>query len=414
SLNIMDSLPSTPLYSYMYLALVYIGLIIWLLMWLMHLIGQFSIKKNDSLPLRLDSHLDHLSVSGVTIIRPLRGLEDNLEKCLTSSFTQSFSPIQILFVVEDEKDPSIHVANSVSSKFPNIDSSVIIAKRSSMNPKVSNMIAGFNNAKYDLVWVCDSNVITQPDFLSLAVSQFNANPSKIGAVHQMIWSTQFNSFGGLLESVFLNTTHARMYLALNNINVASCLMGKSNVYSISEIKKLGGIDSVANYIAEDNVIGQKFWNAGKRHRLTPRLATTSVNNLSLSDYCSRRIRWIRTRKFNVLSATLFEPFTECLLNGLFASFSLSYLFHPFNPYAFFFAHVFVWFALDLIFYSRQSHQIPPNYLKDSFSFPQFLFGWLLRESLALPIWLVAIFGNSVVWRGCTYLLNSDGTINKFI
>ncbi|OMJ13885.1 Ceramide glucosyltransferase, partial [Smittium culicis] len=83
-------------------------------------------KKNDSLPLRLDSHLDHLSVSGVTIIRPLRGLEDSLEKSLTSSFIQSFSPIQILFVVEDEKDPSILVANSVSSKFPNIDSSVII------------------------------------------------------------------------------------------------------------------------------------------------------------------------------------------------------------------------------------------------------------------------------------------------
>ncbi|OLY81260.1 Ceramide glucosyltransferase [Smittium mucronatum] len=349
---------------------------------------------------------------GVTIIRPLRGLDDRLEDSLTSSFTQTHSPIQVLFVLQDEKDPSIEIANKVSSNFPNIESSIVIAKRCALNPKVSNMISGFKEAKYDMVWVCDSNVVAESEFLSLALDCFANAPGKVGAVHQMIWASQFNSFGGLLESVFINTTHARMYLALNFSQIGSCLMGKSNVYSISDLEKLGGISSVANYMAEDNVIGQKLWSTGKRHRMTPILAATSVNGLSLFDYWSRRLRWIRTRKYNVTAATLFEPLTECFLNGAIASYSLEYLFNL-QPLPVFLTHVIVWFSFDLVFYLRQRAQVSESINRGSFTPLQFLVGWFFRELLALPIWLSAIVGNSVSWRGINYILNTDGTINSF-
>jgi len=42
-----------------------------------------------------------------------------------------------------------------------------------------------------------------------------------------------------------------------------------------------------------------------------------VGPLSVKDYFSRRIRWIRARKYMTIGATLMEPFTESILLGIF-------------------------------------------------------------------------------------------------
>ena len=48
---------------------------------------------------------------GVTIIRPIKGIDPELTSCLESSFCQNYprSKLQILFCVDDPNDPSIPI-----------------------------------------------------------------------------------------------------------------------------------------------------------------------------------------------------------------------------------------------------------------------------------------------------------------
>lgn len=50
-----------------------------------------------------------------------------------------------------------------------------------VNPKINNLIHSYINAKYDLIWICDSNISIDRDTLLHAVPHFQ-DPN-VGIVH---------------------------------------------------------------------------------------------------------------------------------------------------------------------------------------------------------------------------------------
>jgi len=124
--------------------------------------------------------------------------------------------------------------------------------------------------------------------------------------------------------------------------------------------------------------------------------------MSLWDYVWRRVRWIRVRKHMVFAATVLEPFTESLMLAFVGSLSCGMLFST-PSWAFFPLHFFLWFLVDLdVYTSIAGHSIRQE------SFLPFLLAWIGRETLAFPIWILAIFGDEVVWRGQKYQVLHNG------
>lgn len=67
---------------------------------------------------------------GVTIIRPLRGLDCNLYENLESSFLQRYPQhkVEIIFSVAEEDDQAIPVVKDLMERFPQVNASLIIGK----------------------------------------------------------------------------------------------------------------------------------------------------------------------------------------------------------------------------------------------------------------------------------------------
>jgi ceramide glucosyltransferase len=123
-----------------------------------------------------------------------------------------------------------------------------------VNPKINNLINGYESAKYDLVWICDSNVFVEPDTLSCAIAALE-DSQNVGLVHHAPEGMHAQSFGALLEQMFLNTAHTKIYLVINWLAVDSCIIGKSIIFRRSDLARSGGLESLSNYLAEDNMIG---------------------------------------------------------------------------------------------------------------------------------------------------------------
>ena len=256
------------------------------------------------------------------------------------------------------------------------------------NPKIRNMSRGYREAKGDIIWIIDCNVWIGSGVAGRMVDLLcGFTPANSGTkykfVHQLplvvdITDTSVSSalkspngnlsgfkpsflshFGGLLEEMFLSTSHAKFYTAISTVAVAPCVVGKSNMFRRSHLNALTigtalrspGIDSFSDNICEDHLIGDLLWrapvpvsvmvsaeNEGKppgtpskgtsststppskwrNHALLPSdLAIQPTFYLSLSDYLARRVRWLRVRKFTVTLATLVEPGTESLLCTLY-------------------------------------------------------------------------------------------------
>jgi ceramide glucosyltransferase len=68
------------------------------------------------------------SVPGVSILRPLKGLDTNLYENLETTFLQEYPNFEILFSVADEHDQALSVVRDLRAKYPNVKTTVIIGK----------------------------------------------------------------------------------------------------------------------------------------------------------------------------------------------------------------------------------------------------------------------------------------------
>lgn len=347
-----------------------------------------------------------------------------------------------------------------------------------VNPKINNLVKPFAAAKYDIVWVVDSQVWLSAQALGRAVDALMMAPpspqpqflqrrphgNRVGLVHHAPSGVlPADSWGSHIERVFLSTNHAKMYLAINSVAVDSCVMGKSNMYRKSDLARVpdaffehdGCLPSTADehitgligsrafdtpgdvmdddvvrhasrplsrfgiYLAEDNMLALSLWRKplSLAHRVAPGdVAHVAVGDIrTIGEYARRRMRWIRVRKHMVPAATYLEPFTESLVAGLCGWFGIRvWLLAPLLVQSsrsfvalcfvlFYAAHLALWSRVDFAVFMalRAGNPLPDSEQR------RLLPAWCMREVLALPIWLWAMLGSTVTWRGRRYLILPD-------
>ncbi|KAF7499977.1 hypothetical protein DV113_002030 [Geotrichum candidum] len=205
-----------------------------------------------------------------------------MESCLASSFQQNYPKFELIFCLESDSDPAIDVVTELIKQYPSVDAKIMISdEKYGPNPKINNLAKGFSAAKYDIIWVLDSNVWVSQGTLKRSVDRFNSNP-KIALVHHLplCVSIDGTSRGSNLDEMFMLSSHSKFYTAINFVGIAPCVMGKSNLYRRSVLDKAvsvkllksiepgTGIRHFAQFIAEDNMIAQCIWDNGGRTALT--------------------------------------------------------------------------------------------------------------------------------------------------
>lgn len=366
------------------------------------------------------------------------------------------------------------------------------------NPKIRNMSRAYREAVGDVIWIIDCNVWVAKGTVGRMVATLRGDGTKRlnKFVHQLplvvdtIGSTvedethglldggapnsgsqirttsqaskesptlsaadrnYWTIGGGRLEEVFMSSSHAKFYTAINTVAVAPCIVGKSTMFRRSHLNSLTdnkGIDFFSENICEDHLIGDLLWKQqipdekrgekwGKHALCFGDLAVQPMANMSVREYWSRRVRWLRVRKFTVTLATLVEPGTESFLCSLYGAFGISTIpyfhehfgiSHTWTAFALFWLlSVGIWCAVDWTLYlhlhSAKSIEVdehtpafaqPPR-RRTRRPFGEWLFAWLGREALALPIWLWAFYGGTTVeWRGKKFWVGMDMKVHEVV
>ncbi|KAJ3415827.1 hypothetical protein HDV05_004100 [Chytridiales sp. JEL 0842] len=346
------------------------------------------------------SSLPQSEAVGVSILRPLKGVDANLKHNLESSFRQDYPNFEIIFSVASANDPAVHVVNDLKREYPKVDAKLIIGTDERVvNPKVNNLLKSYRSAKNDTVWILDSNIYVDPKCLARSIDLLSL--PNVGLIHHVPIGIRPHGLGSLMERAFMNTAHAKLYTFINNLNVASCVIGKSSMFRRSNLAIVGGLEYFGKYLAEDNIIAQTVYKQGFRHIISSDMAFQPLGHVSMKEYLKRRFRWLRIRKYSEKLATVVEPMTESIVCGILGALSFKSLFE-FSFWAIFCIHMALWFLGDLVLISI----IEPTVWDD---FGSFLLGWVLRELTAFPVYVYAFPGTTVEWRGTKFQLNFDAT-----
>ncbi|XP_064404837.1 ceramide glucosyltransferase-B-like isoform X1 [Halichondria panicea] len=339
-----------------------------------------------------------LQSQGVSIIKPLFGYDSNMNDNLESFFELNYPKFELLLCVGEKiNGPSLPLITELRAKYPAVDVKVFQGGEDvGPNPKICNMMPGYRDAQYPLMWFSDSRIHTSPDNLTEMMSHIG--DLNVALVHQMPFVSHVEGFAGYLDKAYFGTQFARMYLIGDLLNL-NHIVGMSWLLKKDALEKVGGLKAFGEYLAEDDVIGQALGKSGYKLALSTKLAVQNSGAPSTVLFRERIIRWTKLRANMSPLFFMLEPITECLPNALILGFySKSFGFSFLSFIALF---ITIWFLSDLVYL----HVLSNGNLG---SLWLMFLAWLYRESTAYWYFLLGWVSREVTWGGKRYRLLPGG------
>ncbi|MDH4442740.1 MAG: ceramide glucosyltransferase [Rhizobium sp.] len=321
----------------------------------------------------------------VTLIRPICGLENNLERCLASSFRLDWPAYEILFCVAKADDPAALLVRRLIAEHPQIPARLLVGEdQFSANPKLNNVVKGWRSARHDWIVMTDSNVLMPPDNIETMMARWDG---QTGLVCSPPAGTEPENFGAHLESAWLDSFQARWQLFADATGFGFA-QGKSMLFNRQLITRLGGFERLGEEVAEDAAATLLIRGAGLKVRLVHEPFPQPLGQRNIAAVWKRQLRWARLRRASFPLYFLPEVFTGAALPALAViAASIAGNLPAVTPLA----YLAVWYAAEIGL--AHAYRWPSGW--------RILPAMLIRDLLLPALFVAAWFGSGFEWRGNT-------------
>ena len=324
---------------------------------------------------------------GISILKPLCGVDDDLEANLASFATLSYPKYEVVLGVKDKLDPAYAVACAAVARWPRIMRLELQHGEPGLNPKVNQLITLAGVARYDILVISDSNTRVGPNYLEEIAHTFE--DPRVGVVSHPVSGIGEQTLGSLMDNLYQSTNGGAGQIAAKQAADQDIVVGKSMVLRREDLDSLGGFYSVRNVLAEDFVLGRWMTRRlGKRAVIARSPVYNVSQKKSLKAFFMRYVRWsiihhtcIPTPVY--LAHSLLNPLPWAVISALLSpsAFTLGLVG----------AGAVVKVAIDLTVF----HLLRSGYATPWMAAPAVL----IKDMLLFVAFVNGLFARSVDWRG---------------
>lgn len=329
----------------------------------------------------------------VTILKPLCGSEPLLYENLRSFCDQDYPAFQVIFGVRDGNDPAVQVARRLIEEFPHRDLGLIIDERLvGTNHKVSNLANMMPAVRHDRLVIADSDIRVGRDYLSALAGPLD-DPA-VGLVTCLYRARPVGTLWSRLGAQFVNEGFLPSVLVANMLGSTDFGFGATLAVRRTVLERIGGFPALADYLADDYLLGAQTRRLGLRTVLSPYLVETVVHEPSFAALVAHELRWARTirlvRPWGHAGSLFTHAFPVSLIGAA--------LIHSLPWSA---ALPLLALFLRLVLYSSVRSSLR---LSDSAT------AWLVpfRDLLSFTIWSMSFLRRRVRWRQRELSVHTDG------
>jgi ceramide glucosyltransferase len=244
----------------------------------------------------------------ISILKPLKGVEDGLESYLESFYTLDYPKYELIFAVHSEDDPAIKIVETLSAKYPNTLARLIIAKNPSYNnAKVFSLEQMAKVAKFDILVITDSDTSVCKDYLSALATAFASE--RVGAVTNLYRGVGANDFWSKLEALGMSTEFMSGVIVAEWLEGMKFTLGPSMAIRKSNLEQIGGFAAMADFLADDFVLGNWVASAGSEVVLSTHIINHHATSPGFYSSFKHRLRWNRSTRFSRPSGYIGQGFT---------------------------------------------------------------------------------------------------------
>jgi ceramide glucosyltransferase len=324
-----------------------------------------------------------LGAPGISVVRPICGIENHGEDTLRSAFRLDYPRYEIIFCAASANDAAVPLVRRLIAAHPHVPARLLIGNEAiSDNPKLNNVCKGWRAAQYDWIVMADSNVLMPRDYVQRLLATWRADT---GLVASPPVGSRPDGFWAELECAFLNTYQARWQYTSDSIGLGFA-QGKSMLYRRRLIESVGGIAALAAEPAEDAATTKIVRDAGLRVRLVDAPFEQPLGYRAARDVWARQVRWARLRQASFRRYYALEIFGSAGVPLIAAAYVAAAAGLPLASVVVVAA---IWYGAEAALAYAAGWQLGARGL----------LAWMLRDLLLLWLWIDGWFGTAVVWRG---------------
>jgi ceramide glucosyltransferase len=340
----------------------------------------------------------------VTLLKPVKGVDPRMYTGLVSHCRQQYAGnFEIIFGVSSLDDPAVGEIARLQAEFPACAIRLVECReRLGTSGKVSNLVQMLRQARYEHVIINDSDICVSPEYLTRVMECFaDAQVGMVTAPYigrtaevqpaMSVWSR--------LEALGISTDFLPGVLAARWLEGGIRFgLGSTLATSKTVLAKVGGLEPLVEYLADDYEMGERVANAGYCVELCCEVVETAVPAYKFGGFRDHQLRWARStrdsrkRGYLGLGITYALPWAmmTCVASG-FALWSFSLL------------------SLVVLARVAVALSVGVGVLRDGQVLRDL---WLLplRDFFGLGFWAWSFAGDTVVWRGELFRLR-DGRIS---
>jgi ceramide glucosyltransferase len=340
------------------------------------------------------------SLPGVTIFKPVHGMEAQLEENLESFFLQDYPTFEVIFGARNSSDEGLQVAERVRLRHPTIKSRIVVAGPPAWpNAKVFSLSKMIPLSTYDYFVISDSDVRVSPHFLRDVIPTLL--DKKIGLVTCPYRGVPAGDFWSTLEALGMSEEMPSGVMVAEMLEGIRFALGPAVALRRDTLDKIGGIAVTADYYSDDFVLGNLVWAAGYKVIFSHHIIQHVLTPRSLLRTLGDQLRWMKSTRFSRPLGHVGTGLTYAMPFGVLGLVAGALTGHLGLGVGLFIAA----FVNRVI----QSAAIGWGVIADQRAL---YLSWLypVRDFLGFLTWLGSFSSHSFYWRGETYRFSKGGRI----
>ncbi len=336
----------------------------------------------------------------VSLLKPVYGVDRELESNLSSFYQQDYPCFEILFSAREESDPAVEIVRRLQAQYPFVPSRLLlIGPPKYLNAKVHGMEAMMEASAHRILVISDSDVRVAPDYLRSVVAPLS--DSRVGMTTVLSRGVPGTTLWSQLETFGMNTQFIPGVLSAWVLLGLKFSLGPTMTVRKTLVEQMGGFKILGDYLADDFILGEQVARMGYRVEIPSTIPEHLVFNDSFAHALVHRLRWERSSRRSRPAGYVGQVFMHTLpLAGL------TWLVSPPDSLL----------SVVLVMLSLTGRYllaaITASLVLQDRTFAKS--SWLLpvQDAVSFLIWLGAFFGKQVEWRGARFIVLPGGKLER--
>jgi ceramide glucosyltransferase len=340
------------------------------------------------------------SLPEVSLLKPVHGAETRLRENIESFFRLDYPKYEIIFAADHDDNAGLAVVREICARYPQIPTQIVITGQPPWpNPPAYAFFRMAEHAANEILVTSDSDVFVGSSYLREVVPPM-LDP-KNGMLTCVYRGKNAGGFWSGVHAIGMSVEMTAGVVTANLLEGMKFGLGPTIVVRRDALDKIGGFAVIADYFANDFVIGNLIEKNDYNIVLSRQIIDHVVSPLTFRRVWQHEARWAKSTRWSRPWGHLFSGLIYAMPYGILGFAAAMVLGH-------------VWLGVALLalaFANRiiESWLIGWGITRDPAS--RSLWRYPLRDLLGFFVWCASYMGGPrTIWRNVPYDLTPGGRI----